>query len=140
MRRSFYAWGVAALLLGSAAAAFQPPPSGVWSSDKKSKPRDHSHRDLIGQVTLPDDGPASGAVVKLKNLRSLEVKSFITQADGKYSFQNLNSNMDYEVRADLKDMTSGPRKLLVYDTRLDPVINLKLEPAKKPGSQKEEGK
>ena len=139
MRRSLYAWGVAALLLGSAAAAFQPPPSGVWSSDKKSKPRDRSHRALVGLVTLPDDSPAAGAVVKLKNLRSLEVKSFITQADGKYAFQNLSSSIDFEVRADFKDMTSGARKLLVYDTRLDPVINLKLEPAKKPEAQ-EKGK
>ena len=130
MRRRMIALALATVVLAGVAAAFQ------WTTDKKSKPRDRSHRDLIGMVTLPDDGPAVGAVVKLKNLRSLEVKSFITQADGKYSFQNLNSNMDYEVRADFKDMTSGPRKLLVYDTRLDPVINLKLEPAKKAGADK----
>lgn len=134
MRRRLIAVGVASLVLACVAAAFQ------WSSDKQSKPRDKNHRDVIGLVTLPDDGPAAGAVVKLKNLRSLEVHSFITQTDGKYIFQNLSSHIDYEVRADFRDLTSGPHKLLIYDTRLNPVINLKLEPAKKPGSQKQEEK
>lgn len=134
MRRRLFAFAIASVLLACVALAFQ------WSSDKKDKPRDRTHRDVVGLVTLPDDGPAAGAVVKLKNLRSLEVHSFITQADGKYIFQHLSSNIDYEVRADFKDMTSGPRKLLIYDTRLDPVINLKLEPAKKPASQKQEEK
>lgn len=130
MRRRLIVGGMAALLLAFVATAFQ------WSSDntKKEKKRDKNHRDVVGLVTLPDDQPASGAVVKLKNLHSLEVHSFITQADGKYAFQHLNSNMDYELRADFKDMASPARKLLVYDTRLDPVINLKLEPVKKPGS------
>lgn len=132
MRRRLIALGVATVLLAAVAAAFQ------WSSDKKSKPRDKNHRDVIGQVTLPDDSPAVGAVVKLKNLHSLEVHSFIVQADGKYIFQNLSSHIDYELRADFKDMTSGGHKLLTYDARLDPVINLKLEPPKKPGSQKPE--
>jgi len=134
MGRRWFALGVAGLLLISAAAAFQ------WTSDKKSKPRDRSRRDLVGQVTLPDESPATGAVVKLKNLRTLEVHSFITQADGKYAFQNLNVKIDYEVRADFKDMTSGTRKLLMYDTRLDPVINLKLEPVRKAGEQKPDDK
>ena len=132
MRRRLIVLGLATVLLAAMAAAFQ------WSTDKKTKARDKNHRDVIGQVTLPDDGPAVGAVVKLKNLHSLEVRCLINPADGKYSFQNLSSHIDYELRADFKDLTSGGHKLLTYDTRLDPVINLKLEPAKKPGSQKSE--
>jgi hypothetical protein len=127
MRRRLIVVGLAALLFACVAAAFQ------WSSDdlKKEKKRDKNHRDVVGLVTTPDDQPASGAVVKIKNLHSLEVHSFITQADGKYIFQHLNTNMDYELQADYKDMASPARKLLIYDTRLDPVINLKLEPVKK---------
>lgn len=136
MRRKLIVFGMAALLFACIAAAFQ------WSSDdrNKEKKRDKNHRDVVGLVTLPDDGPASGAVVKLKNLHSLEVHSFITQADGKYIFQHLNSNMDYELRADYQDMASPARKLLVYDTRLDPVINLKLEPVKKPATARPDEK
>ena len=136
MRRRLIALGLASMLFAAVAAAFQ------WSTDdtKKTKPRDKNHRDVIGQVMLPDDTPAVGAVVKLKNLHSLEVHSFIIQTDGKYIFQNLNSHIDYELRADFKDLTSGGHKLLIYDTRLDPVINLKLEPAKKPAAPQQEEK
>jgi len=132
MRRILIALGVAALLMVATAPAFQ------WTNEQKSKPRDRSHRDLIGQVLLPDDTPADRAVVKLKNLRTLEVRSFITQADGKYSFQNLSTNVDFELRAESKGMASATRSLSVFDTRLDPVINLKMEPAKKsaPAPQK----
>jgi len=80
---------------------------------------------------LQDETPVGGAVVKLKNLRNLQVRSFITQADGKYIFQNLSSSVDWELKAEYKGMASPARQLTIYDTRLDPVINLKLEPAKK---------
>src|SRR5271157_971016 len=114
MHRRLIALGAATVLLAAVAAAFQ------WSNEKKTKPRDKNHRDVIGLVSLPDDGPAAGAVVKLKNLQSLEVHSFITQADGKYVFKNLSTHIDFELRADFNEMTSGGHKLLTYDTRLDP--------------------
>lgn len=125
MRRIWIALGLGLIVFTLVASAFQ------WSSDKKDKPRDRSHRDVAGIVMLQDESPVSGAVVKLKNLRSLQVRSFITQADGKYVFQNLSSSVDFELRAEYKGMASANRSLTIYDTRLDPVINLKLEPAKK---------
>ena len=51
--------------------------------------------DESGQA-LPD------AVVKLSNRVTLKVRSYITQADGKYHFNGLHPDMDYAVRA-LKD-------------------------------------
>jgi hypothetical protein len=125
MRRIWLAVGLGLILFALGAAAFQ------WTNDKKDKPRDRSHRDVAGMVMRQDDTPVSGAVVKLKNLRNLQIRSFITQADGKYTFQNLSSSVDFELKAEYKDMASPTRGLTIYDTRLDPVINLKLEPAKK---------
>jgi len=125
MRRIWIALGFGLILFTLGAAAFQ------WTSDKKDKPRDRSHRDVAGMVMLQDESPVSGAVVKLKNLRNLQVRSFITQTDGKYVFQNLSSSVDFELKAEFKGMASATKALTIYDTRLDPVINLKLEPAKK---------
>jgi len=125
MRRIWFALGLGLLVFVLGAAAFQ------WTNEKKDKGRDRSHRDVSGIVMLQDETPVSGAVVKLKNMRNLQVRSFITQADGKYTFQNLSSTVDYELKAEHKGMTSQARMLTIYDTRLDPVINLKLEPAKK---------
>jgi hypothetical protein len=115
------------LILSIAAAAtlgaFQ------WTNQKKTKPRDPNIRTLVGVVQLPDESPAQGAVVKLKNLKNLQIRSFITQTDGKYNFQNLSTNTDYEVRAEFKDMVSQKRTLTIFDTRRDAIMNLRLEPA-----------
>jgi hypothetical protein len=124
LRRSLIACGASLLILAVSAYAFQ------WTNEKKTKPRDRTHRDLIGVVTLPDETPANGAVVQLKNMRTLQVRSFITQKDGKYMFQALPSTVDYEVRAVYKNLASPTRSLSIFDTRLDPVINLRLEPKK----------
>jgi hypothetical protein len=125
MRRIWFALGLGLIVFTLGAAAFQ------WTNDKKDKPRDRTHRDVTGIVMLQDESPVNGAVVKLKNLRTLQVRSFITQADGKYAFQNLSSSVDFELKAEYKSMASSTRGLTIYDTRLDPIINLKLEPAKK---------
>lgn len=125
MRRIWFAVGLGLVLFTLGAAAFQ------WTSEKKDKPRDRTHRDVAGMVMLQDETPVNGAVVKLKNLRNLQVRSFITQADGKYVFQNLSSSVDFELKAEYKGMASSTRALTIYDTRLDPIVNLKLEPAKK---------
>ncbi len=102
------------------------PLAAQWTNKKKEKGRDTSIRNLQGVVTLPDSSPARGAVVKLKNLKTLQVTSFITPADGKYGFHNLSSNIDYEVRADFNELSSDKRTLSVFDSRLDAVINLPL--------------
>lgn len=103
------------------------PLSAQWTNQKKQKNRDPNIRNLEGVVTLPDGNPARGAVVKIKNLKTLQVTSFITPADGKYRFYNLSSNIDYEVRADFNELSSDKRMLTVFDSRLDAVINLPLE-------------
>jgi hypothetical protein len=104
--------------------------SGQFTNQKKDKPRDTKIRNVEGIVTLPDGAAAVGAVVQLKNLKTLQVRSFITQENGKYTYQNLSTNIDYELKADYKEFASAVRTLTVFDTRLDAVVNLKLEPKK----------
>jgi len=122
------------LLLAGALAA-----SGYqWTNQKKDKPRDRTIRNVSGLVTLPDGSPANGAVVQLKNLKTLQVRSYITREDGKYQFQNLSTSVDYELTATYHDMASSKRTLSIFDTRLDAVVNLKLE--RKREQSKPEGK
>ena len=106
-------------------------PAFQFTGQKKGKERDRTVRTLSGEVLLPDESPAEGAVVQVKNLKTLQIRSFITLKDGKYNFQNLSSSVDFEVRAHWKEHASPKRMLTVYDTRLDAVINLKLEPTGK---------
>ena len=98
----------------------------VAPAQKKDK-QDANTRSLTGQVVDPDDKPVAGAVVQLKDSRTLQVRSFISQEDGSYHFASLKSDNDYQVKADRDNQSSGWKTLSVFDSRKAPVVNLKLE-------------
>jgi uncharacterized protein YlaN (UPF0358 family) len=83
-------------------------------------------RVLRGSVT---DGrePVRGAVVKLEDLTTLQVRSYITQRDGKYHFAGLSTDVDYQVWATREDKQSGKKILSKFNTSAQPIIDLKLE-------------
>lgn len=99
---------------------------GVLAQDKKKK-EDTTTRVVQGNVVDSADKPVVGAVVLLKDMRTLQVRSFIAQDNGAYHFSGLKVDNDYQLKADSKGMTSGWKTLSVFDTRKDPVINLKLD-------------
>lgn len=95
--------------------------------DKKSKKEDANTRTVQGYVLDGDDNPVSGAVVQLKDTKTLQVRSFITQDKGDYHFAGLSTNVDYELKADKSGQSSGTKTLSVFDSRKKPNINLKLK-------------
>jgi hypothetical protein len=68
----------------------------------------------------------NGAVVQLKNTKTLQIRSFITRDNGAYYFHGLSTDVDYEIRADFDGASSAARTLSSFDTRKQPVVNLKL--------------
>jgi len=103
---------------------------------KKEKKEAAAERMVQGTVYDPDDKFVNGAVVQLKDQRSLQVRSFITQENGAYHFSGLKIDNDYQMKADYNGMTSGWKTLSVFDTRKEPIINLKLAKSeKKPESK-----
>jgi hypothetical protein len=95
---------------------------------QKGKQReDPNVRSVQGVVVDQGDSPVEGAVVKLKNTKSLQVRSFITQSDGTYYFHGLSTNIDYELKADRGGASSEAKTLSVFDSRKKAIINLKLE-------------
>ncbi len=98
-----------------------------WTNQKKDKPRDTSVRNVAGVVLQPDGKPAPQAVVQLKNMKNLQIRSYIATDEGKYQFQGLSMNTDYELAAKYHDLTSPKRVLSIFDTRLDAIVNLQLE-------------
>jgi hypothetical protein len=105
------------------------PASSQWKRDK-DKP-DPNTRTLQGSVLDEQEKPVQTAVVQLKNTKTLQVRSYITQEDGRYQFHGLSTNIDYEIQAERGELASTVRRLSVFDTRSKAVINLKLEPKKK---------
>ncbi len=113
--------------LALAAGLLMSVPTAARAQSRKEKAEEASKRSLEGLVTDGGDNVLVGAVVKLKDLKTLQVRSFITKDDGKYHFYGLSINTDYEVSADSNGLSSKPRTLSVYDSRKKPNLDLKVE-------------
>jgi hypothetical protein len=98
--------------------------AGVQAFAQKSQ--NSTVRSVQGVVTDGSGNAISGAVVHLKNTKTLQIRSFITKDDGSYAFHGLSTNVDYELRAEYNDASSDVRTLSVFDSRSKAVINLKI--------------
>ena len=88
-------------------------------------------RTVHGAVLDKGENPVSSAVVYLKNVRTLAVRTYISDRSGEYRFSGLDPNVDYEVHAESESMTSNTRTISSFDGRKDIVISLKLDREKK---------
>lgn len=93
---------------------------------QKKKDADATVRSVQGVVTEPDGKAVPGAVVHLKNTKTLQIRSFIAKEDGTYAFHGLSTNVDYELKAEHQSVSSDVKTLSVFDSRSQAVINLKL--------------
>jgi len=80
-----------------------------------------------GEVLDKSDNPVGTAVVFLKNVRSNQVRSYIADSRGNYRFSGLDPNADYELHAEKDGEKSQTRNVSSFESRLDIVLNLKLE-------------
>ncbi len=94
---------------------------------KKEREEEAAVRSVQGVVTDEHDNLVEGAVVQLKNTKTLEIRSYITRSDGAYSFHGLSTNVDYQLKAEHQGRSSDVRTLSVFDSRRKAVINLKLK-------------
>jgi hypothetical protein len=94
---------------------------------KEDQKRAATERALSGFVTDAAGKPVSGAVVQLKNTRTLQVRSFITRDKGDYYFSGLSKDVDYELKAQSQGHASSQKTLSSFDSKPAPVINLQLK-------------
>jgi len=98
---------------------------GAPTGDDKKKAA--AERPVKGVVTDADGKPVVGAIVQLKNSRTLQVRSFITKDTGEYYFAGLSKDIDYELKAQFSGKTSAARTLSSFDPKTDPVLNLTIK-------------
>ena len=83
-------------------------------------------RSLTGHVIDRQEQAVPKAIVYLKNTKTLIVKTYITEPNGSYRFPALSTNVDYEVHAEYKGEHSDTKTLSSFDSRKEPIINLKI--------------
>lgn len=83
-------------------------------------------RTLQGEIMANDNAPIAGAVVYLKNTKTLAIRTFVSDDKGNYRFASLSPNVDYEIYAEYKGTKSDTKTLSAFDSRPTAVMNLKV--------------
>lgn len=100
--------------------------AGVVSSGK-SVPKEEASRTIEGIVTDASHNPIARAIVQLKDTRTLQIRSFVTQADGTYRFTGLSDDVDYEVKAVVGEQSTPTKRVSSFNSRKLIPVNLELE-------------
>ncbi len=89
-------------------------------------------RSIEGTVLSASGVPVPGAVVLIKDAKTLQVRSYVAQQDGKYHFYGLSISANYQLRGQAKGMTSKIKTVSVFDSHPKVTLNLKLTKKLKP--------
>ena len=123
-------------LLGSASLAFaqqadQPNKPSVIVENREKPKKDSPYRIIQGFVKDQADNPLAGAIVQLKDTRTSKIVDFATKDDGKFAFRDLSMESNYELLAKRGDLAAPMRKVSIYDSRKEVIINFTLQPPAK---------
>jgi hypothetical protein len=102
-------------------------PAFAQKAQAKGDSASPSTRSIEGTVLSSSGAPVPGAVVLIKDSKSLQVRSYIAQADGRYHFFGLSTDVNYSLRAEDKVMTSKTKNVSVFDSHRTVKLDLKLQ-------------
>ena len=87
-------------------------------------------KNVTGTVMDKGEKPLGGAVVYLKNTKTLAVKSFISQDNGEFRFNALSPNVDYEIYAEFNGARSSIKTISSFDSKMNVAMTLKIDVAR----------
>jgi hypothetical protein len=87
-------------------------------------------RVVQGTVQNENDQPQANAVVYLQDQKSLEVRTYITEANGHYRFGQLSTEVDYQLWAEFKGHKSKTRSISSFDSKKEFNFDLKIDTSK----------
>ncbi len=100
--------------------------SGLLVNVVRAQDQGPELRTVHGTVIDTAENPVASAIVYLKNMKTQDVKTYITREDGLYRFSGLDPNVDYQIYAEHNGMVSSTREVSSYDSRRDIDFQLKL--------------
>jgi hypothetical protein len=79
-----------------------------------------------GKVVGSNNQPLSAAIIYLKNVKTGDIKSFISSADGSYRFGQLSPDIDYEIWSEYQGRKSPNKTISSFDSKkvLDYVLKV----------------
>ena len=92
-----------------------------------SSAQNFSRRDISGIVTGTDGKTVSGATVFLENLKTRDIRSFISTANGVFSFAQVGMTDDYQIWAQKDAHKSRTHTISSFDSRTQLSMELKLK-------------
>lgn len=121
--------GLAMCLVAAGQQTDQTPPTIPAPGQEHVPP---NTRVIQGTVRDKSGAPVAGAVVLLRDNKTLQIRSYLTQSDGTYHFFGLSTDVGYQLRAEHADMTSSSKLVSVFDSKKFIKVDLKLKKQKKP--------
>jgi hypothetical protein len=112
--------------LATMAICFATGALGAVRTTKAQVPTAPTVRTLNGLVTDTSHEPIRGAVVELRNEKSSEVVTYITDASGRYDFKRLDGNADYAVWVIFRGHHSPTRAISKFNSHMAMVLNFSI--------------
>ena len=120
--------GPAQTLLSTPGLAASPQARFPRPPDTRVDPR--APKTLTGQVVDKDGRGLAQAVVHLKNQRTLEIRTHISDDEGNYRFNGLHTEIDFAVHAEHRGSASPTRTVSSFDDKKDVYLVLEIDPAR----------
>jgi hypothetical protein len=87
-------------------------------------------RVIQGRVVDSNEQSVQNAIVYLEDQKSMEIKTYITEADGKFRFGQISSDVDYHVWAKYQDHKSKTKSISSFDSKKLFDFELKIDTGK----------
>ena len=87
-------------------------------------------RTIEGVVCSKEGTPIQGAVVYLQDSKSLAVKSYLSDAKGRFHFRQLSMSIDFDLWAELNGKRSKTKSISQFNSKADLNYKLKLPVSK----------
>jgi hypothetical protein len=117
---------LAGCFLAIAAGSLSVGPVAVHAQQQRGPVR----RTVEGKVHDKNDAALQGAVVYLKDTRTLAIKTFISDDDGVFHFGQLSPSTDYEIYAEFGGKRSKSKHISSFDNKNDFNFTLKVDDVK----------